>query len=53
MSLVANILIHPGSETTREVTNLTERKKQHTPVYGVKDFCKKIITLTRPIHRGV
>ena len=50
MSLVANILMHPGREASREATNLTERKNPHTPVYGVKDFWKEIITL---IHRGV
>ena len=28
----------PASEASGEVTNLTERKNQHTPVYGVKEF---------------
>ena len=27
----------PGSETRREVANLTERKNPHTPVYAVCD----------------
>ena len=28
----------PANEASREVANLTERKKLHTPVYGVKEF---------------
>ena len=28
----------PASEASREVENFTERKNQHTPVYGVKEF---------------
>ena len=28
----------PASEVRREVANLTERKNQHTPLYGVKVF---------------
>ena len=30
--------LSPASEVSREVANLTERKNQHTPVYGVKEF---------------
>ena len=30
--------IPPGSEASREVANLTERKNPHTLVYGVKEF---------------
>ena len=33
-----NFSIPPASEVSREVTNLTERKNPHTPVYGVKEF---------------
>ena len=28
----------PASKASREVANLTERKNQHSPVYGVKEF---------------
>ena len=28
----------PGSEASREVANLTERKNSHTTVYGVKEL---------------
>ena len=28
----------PAREASREVANLTERKNQPTPVYGVKEF---------------
>ena len=28
----------PASKANREVTNLTERKNQHTTVYGVKEL---------------
>ena len=28
----------PMSEASREVANLTERKNQHAPVYGIKEF---------------
>ena len=34
-----NILYYPPArEANREVTNLTERKNSHTPVYGVREF---------------
>ena len=47
----------PVSEASREVANLTERKNQHTPVYGVKEFVclsvTKIDCISREIlHRG-
>ena len=29
---------HPASEASREIANLTERKNQHIPMYGVKEF---------------
>ena len=35
----------PASEGSREVANVTERKNQHTPVYGVKEFvCLSVCT---------
>ena len=35
----SDFLVHPpASEVSREVANLTERKNQHTPIYGVKEF---------------
>ena len=30
--------LEPASEASREVANLTERKNQHSPVCGVKEF---------------
>ena len=34
------------AKRVREVANLTERKNQHTPVYGVKDFfCPSVCML--------
>ena len=32
------MIIPLRAEQEREVANLTERKNQHTPVYGVKEF---------------
>ena len=43
----------PASQASREVTNLTERKNPHTPVYGVKEFvCRSVVNLT-PIISGL
>ena len=33
-----SIINPPASIASREVTNVTERKNQHSPVFGVKEF---------------
>ena len=35
---IINLFNPPVIEASREIANLTERKNQHTPVYGVKEF---------------
>ena len=40
VSAFASGLYPPASEVSREVANLTERKNQHTPMYGVKEFVR-------------
>ena len=48
-----------ASKVRREVANLTERKNPHTPRVWCQRIClsvcfwQEIITLTRPIRRGV
>ena len=37
-TVLCRILLSPASEASREVANLTERKNQHTPIYGVKNL---------------
>ena len=36
----------PASKAGREVSNLTERKNQHTPIYGVKAFVHLCVCLS-------
>ena len=36
----------PASEASRKVANLNERKNQHTPVYGVKEFFRLSVCLS-------
>ena len=42
----------PASEANREVANLTERKNQHTPVYGVKEFLSVCLSVCLFLQRG-
>ena len=37
-SVIKYLFNPPGSEASKEVVNLTERKNLHTPLYGVKEF---------------
>ena len=36
--LILRYFYPPGSKSSRDVANLTERKNLHTSVYGVKEF---------------
>ena len=47
-----NLDNHPASEASREVANLTERKKPHTPVNGVKEFVSLSVTNFDPNYLG-
>ena len=49
-------MLSPASEASREVSNLTERKNLHTPVYGVKEFvclCVCLLQTLTPIISGL
>ena len=42
----------PASQASRDVANLTERKKPHAPVYGVKEFVCLSVTNFDPNYLG-
>ena len=53
LSCSAKSLYPPTSEASREVTNLTERKNPHTPIYDVKEFVCLSVPNSTPIISGL